>query len=112
MSWEVLNRVAGPIAYVLGGAEPSRRPGRRCPRRSQTRSLLKESSMRVVVRLEIAEGGLVGTFAVPSFERLPEVIGWGARVFVLHEPADGRLCPGVAPVYREGLVYVIPPGQE
>ncbi len=70
---------------------------------------MNEKSMKV--KLEVPGGGLVGTFGIPPFAKLPEVIVWGSRIFVLHEPRDGRPLAEVAPVYREGLAYVIPSGQ-
>ncbi len=64
------------------------------------------------IRLVTREDDLVGIFEIPPFQKPPEVVVWGGRVFELDvekfdDPEDGAACQ-----YRECFMYVIPPGQE
>lgn len=62
--------------------------------------------IRVKVRLETAEGHLVGEPDIPSFMMLPEVLLWGNRVFKQLPP---RVIDGVmAHPYAEVFYYAIP----
>jgi hypothetical protein len=54
----------------------------------------------IEVQLVTADGGYVGKFQIPPFQKLPEVLVWGSRVFHLD-------APGEIPIYREVFAFAI-----
>jgi len=58
----------------------------------------------IQARLQVPSGELVQMVQIPPFQKLPEVLIWGDRHFVLQEPVDLSV-----PVYSEVCAFWVPP---
>jgi len=56
------------------------------------------------ITLNTRSGDLVAEAEVPPFERMPEMIRWGDRMFVQADGFDAE-----APIYVEGLCFYVDP---
>jgi hypothetical protein len=62
----------------------------------------------IPIRLATKDGGEVVEVTLPPFQKMPEVVAWGSRVFAMHGSIsiDGDPCKFE---YREVFCYVVPP---